>query len=296
MRMSMAAKVLMSTADMSRDEWVDARRKGLGGSDAAVVMGVSPWTSLLELYLDKTGEMPEKKQTWAMRRGVALEPALADWFAEEFGVKVWRRNAILHHPDHPWMLANIDRRVVGEDVGVEIKTVSSFSYDRWKDGKAPIEYVLQCMHYMAVTGYTHWWLVYVIDGREPEAILLERDEEAIDALIEAESKFWHNHVIAKVPPKPDASDSARRALDHMFHNPEPKSVIELPDEAAVWIGQKNEASRTIKEAKEQEEFAKNMLKSLMGNAEIGTLYGEQAVTWKQGKKGRTLLIKGAWDE
>jgi putative phage-type endonuclease len=281
---------------MDRADWLDVRKHGIGGSDASVIAGLNPWKSPMELYAEKIGDYPEKAQTWAMMRGTALEEPLAQWFMQKTGIKIRRRNAVLAHPDYPFMLANVDRLVVGERTGVEIKTASPFAIEKWRDGNAPIEYVLQCQHYMAVTGYVKWWLVYCIDGHEPDAILLERDEETIATLIQMQNDFWHNHVIPRIPPSPDNTESCKQALSYLYRVTTPGKSIELPDDAYIWIGMVNGNQSKVKELNSEIDFAKNMLRSYMEDNEVGTIGGEVAVTWKQGKKNRTLLIKGGSEE
>lgn len=285
----------MAIKEPTRAEWLELRKTGIGGSDVAAIFGLSPWKSPMELFAEKTGQMPEKKQTWAMTRGIALEEPLARWFSETYGVKVWRKNGLIRHPEHTWMVANIDRRVVGQKIGVECKTASPFAFEKWANGDAPIDYVMQCQHYMAVTGWDAWWLVYVIDGHEPQAILIQRDEEAIQTIIYRTREFWFNHVMKKIPPNADESDSCRNALSAMYATPTYQSAVELPEEAEFWIQEKHQASAEEKAAKERGDLAKNTLRAMMGDNEIGFRNGQVAVTWKLGKKGRTLLVKGGAD-
>lgn len=111
------------TRDMSHSAWLEARRAGIGGSDAAAILGASPWATPLSVWADKQGLTAEKPDTIAMRFGRDAEEIVARWFAEDTGKTVARCNAILQHPEHPFMLANIDRQIRGERAGLECKAV-----------------------------------------------------------------------------------------------------------------------------------------------------------------------------
>lgn len=289
----MHAKVLVNTKDMSRDEWLAARGKGIGGSDVAALFGLSPYKSPMELYAEKIGAMPEKPKTWAMTRGNALEEPLAQWYAEQTGNKVQRRNKLFQHPEYPFLLANIDRWVVGHRKGLECKTASPFSFEKWKDGDAPLDYVLQCQHYMAVLGFEEWDLVYCIDGHDPEWITIKRDEETIRQIIDKASDFWNINIRQRIPPSVDSTESCRNALKYLYARPVPESVTELDAASTVWAGEYQKASEDIKSAMERKEYAANMMKSALGDNEIGMYRGERIVTWKASKKGsRTIRVIG----
>src|SRR5690606_24085021 len=121
------AKVLVPTRGMDREEWLQARRRGIGGSDAAVIAGVDPFRSPIRLWMEKRGEIQEEPAGEAAEWGLLLEPVIAAEFERRTGKRVRRRNAILQHPEHEWMLANIDREIVGEDAILEIKTTSAWN-------------------------------------------------------------------------------------------------------------------------------------------------------------------------
>lgn len=151
----MQAIRLVNTSAMSRNDWLEHRRHGIGGSDAAVIMGVSPWKSLMDLWLEKTGQYVEGIDSESMYWGRVLEDVIAKEFAIRNKLKIRRVNAILQHPDHPYMIANVDRVIVGRKEGLEIKTGHEFSSQHWENG-VPAYYYAQVQHYMAVTGFKLW--------------------------------------------------------------------------------------------------------------------------------------------
>ena len=208
--------VYADTRMMSREEWLASRRNGIGGSDASAILGVNPYSSPLKVYLDKIGKSEDGETNEAMRQGTDLEQYVADRFVEATGKKVRRCNKILQHPDYPWMLANIDRDIVGENAGLECKTTSPYSKFRFDEGEINPHYYWQCIHYMAVTGADRWYVSIVVLGRAHHVFCIERDEDAIASLIQAERDFWLNHVEPKVPPLPTGSETDDDAIRVLY--------------------------------------------------------------------------------
>ena len=199
---------LVSTLNMEHEEWLENRRKGIGGSDAGSICGLNPYSSAIAVFQDKTQPLTEKPDNESMRQGRDLEEYVARRFMEETGKKVRRANAIFYKEEQPFMLANVDRLIVGENAGLECKTASAYSADKWKDGHIPESYEIQCHHYMAVTGADAWYIACVILGKEFVWHKIERDEEVIQMLISVESDFWNNNVLANKMPAPDGSKAA----------------------------------------------------------------------------------------
>jgi len=199
---------LARTDAISRAEWLALRRKGIGGSDAAKVLGLSRWGGPLTVYLDKTGILPpdDGEPSEAAYWGTALEDVVAREFARRTGLRVRRRNALCCHPDHPRMIANVDREIVGANKGLECKTVSAYKADEWRGDEVPDAYYLQCQHYMAVMGWESCFIAALIGGQRFVAKEIPRNDEEIRALIEAEMRFWAEHVEAGVPPLPGLGD------------------------------------------------------------------------------------------
>ena len=162
----MQAKVLANTLHMDRKAWLEARKQGLGGSDVATIAGLSKWKSQVQVFLEKTQAIEQEDvQSEVAYFGNVLEEVVAQEFAKRTGLKVQRRNAILQHPAYPWMLANVDRLIVGERIGLECKTASEYLKKNGRMKKYPVTY-LQCQHYMAVTGYEAWWIAVLIGGNK----------------------------------------------------------------------------------------------------------------------------------
>ena len=270
---------IASTKDMSREMWLEARRKGIGGSDVAAIARMSRWKSPVQVWLEKTGQAPlEEEQSEAAYFGTILEDVVADEFAKRTGLKVRRCNQILQHPEYPFMIANVDRLIVGEKTGLECKTASEYLKDEWGGEEVPAPYLLQCQHYMAVTGYDAWWIAVLIGGNKFVYKKIERDDELIQQIIQIESDFWNNHVVPQVPPELDGSAASTELLNKMYPVGQ-NNEISLPSEADQLIAELEEAKAHQKVADERVSELENKLKALLGENEIGVAKNH-IVTWK----------------
>lgn len=217
----------ISTKNMEREEWLQLRKTGIGGSDAGALCGVNPYSSSMKVYRDKTCDVPEEQSNEAIRQGNDLENYVAQRFMETTGLKVRRSNYMYRSTENPFMIADVDRLVVGEDAGLECKTVSAYNADKWKDGDIPLHYIMQCYHYMAVTGKRTWYIAAVILGQKFVYRKLVWDDELIERLTTVERDFWENHVAVGVLPAPDGSDICNEVLNNYFHLERKGSSISL---------------------------------------------------------------------
>lgn len=212
------ARILAKTKDMPREEWLKYRRTGIGGSDAATVCGLNPYSSLIELWADKTGRLPEKEDNEAMRTGRDLESYVAERFCEAAGKKVRRRNAIFQHDKYDYITANIDREIIGENAGLECKTTSAYAKSDFENGEIPQYYYCQCMHYMNVMGFEKMYLAVLVTGKDFYWFEIPYDPKEGEALLKMEREFWNNYIVPDVRPEPDGSESAKRTIDHIFED------------------------------------------------------------------------------
>ena len=208
---------IAATKNLPREEWLQLRRNGIGGSDAGAVCGVSPYKSAFNVYMDKTGQSEEQEDNERLRQGRDLEDYCARRFMEATGLKVHRTNYLYQHDDYDFMLADLDRVIVGENAGLECKTTSAWSADKWKSiDTIPEAYVLQCQHYMAVMGFDHMYIACVILGSSFVYYKIDRDEALIRNLVAIEKDFWEHNVLARVMPDPDGSKAYDDALNAVF--------------------------------------------------------------------------------
>ena len=276
----MPAKVLVSTENMPYEEWLEYRKQGIGGSDASVVCGINRYKSPVELWLDKTGQLPHQEAGEAAYWGTQLEPFVRAEFTTRTGIWVDHRSELLQSEEHPFMLANLDGTCEVPEVGTcifEAKTASAYKAGEWED-TIPDEYALQLAHYMAVTGYKGAYIAVLIGGNTFKWRFVERDEELISMLVELETAFW-NHVQDCTPPPLDGSAASARFLSERFPSSTPKSHITLPDTATALLSEYDEACAQLEIVTEKKQKAENLLKEMMGDNEVGTA-GGRVVTWK----------------
>lgn len=278
----MEALKLVSTAEITREEWLERRKKGIGGSDAAAVAGESKWKSPYAVWLEKTGQMEPDEPGEAAYWGITLEEMVAQEFAKRSGLKVQRVNTILQHPQYPFMLSNIDRRIVGQKSGLECKTTSEYNKADWEEDKVPTEYLLQCHHYMAVTGYKEWWIAVLIGGNKFHYKLIPRDEEIIQALIKIESDFWQL-VESKTPPPIDGSESSSEILGKLYPEGDGSRIDVYNDSL---FKQLNDAKAYKKVADQQVAELENKIKAMMGESEIVFFDDKPMATWKNQQDNR----------
>ena len=219
---SRPALKLVKTTGMSRDAWLQVRQGGIGSSDAAASVGLHPYKSQLQLWMEKTGRAgglpqadPNDDQS-PMYWGTLLEPIVAAHYTRRTGHRVRRLNAVLQHPEHPWMLANIDREVVGAaDVQIlECKTAGIHGARLWSDG-VPAYVQLQVMHQLAVTGKQAADVAVLLGGQDLQVFRIVRDDAMIAQLIALERQFW-DCVERDQAPEADGSDSADLALRALY--------------------------------------------------------------------------------
>lgn len=270
----------ISTKNMSREEWLEARRKGIGGSDASAIMGQNQWSSPLSVYMDKRGMAPEKEPTEAMIQGTDCEEVVAKRFERETSMKVKRCNKLFSHPEYPWMKANIDRQLVGTDgfVGLECKTTSPYSKTDFSGGEVPANYFWQCQHYMAVTGAQEWYLAVMVFSTGFYPFRIPRDENAIAQLIEAERSFWHDNVLAGVPPYPIGSEADDEAIDIMYATARYDKSANIDDmrQQLDLLAMYEKESKAVNE---KIDMIKQALKMRMGMY-TSALCGRWKITWK----------------
>jgi len=266
-------------------------KNGIGASESAAVMGVSPWASPMDIYLTKIGEK-ETEVTEPMNWGTRLEAAIADEFAERNKVDL-RRMGFRQHKDAPWFCGHLDRKVQGKNELVEIKTTGIWGRDEWGEegtDNIPRHYIVQVQHYMRLTGYPIAHVAVLIGGNEYRQYLVEEDHELQQMIFDADMAFWHDHVLPRVPPQIDGSDAAT-AYILKKHPRETDGLREATEEEVILLGC---LRNTIKEKKLTEDQLKdyqNQIKAAIGDAE-GIFSNGNKVTWKRTKDS----VKTDWSE
>lgn len=287
---------LVSTKELSRDHWLAVRKGGIGSSDAAAAVGLNPYQSQLELWMIKTGrdgglpKIDPNDETSPMYWGTLLEPIVAAHYTRRTGNRARKINAVLQHPDpdKAWMLANIDREVIGApDVQIlECKTAGEFGARLWRDGVP--EYVLcQVQHQLAVTGKASADVCVLVCGQEIRVHRIERDDALIAGLIELEHRFWQ-YVESDTPPPADGSDSADTALRCLYPT-DTGQRLDLTDDrdfssafADLVMVREEIAHRQVLEAQ-----LKQKIQQRMGDAS-NAAFETGSVSWKKSKDSQAL--------
>lgn len=282
-------KILTSTKDLSREEWLEYRKKGIGGSDAGAICGLNRFRSAIDVWADKTGRAEEKPDSEAMRVGRDLEDYVAKRFEEATGKKVHRRNAMFQDTEHPWMLANVDREVVGENALLECKTANAYGADRWADGQVPQSYEIQCHHYMAVTGADRVYIACLIMGIDFVVRVIERDEDVIRYLTAIEQDFWQKYVLADEMPPADGSEAAGDEILRAYPESDPDQSIEFYDFDDD-LDRLDQIDRLQAELKAEAESIKQSIQQKMKDAETAWI-GDRKITWKSTKPRETIDTK-----
>lgn len=287
---------LVDTRKIERADWLQVRKSGIGGSDAAAAVGLNPHISALELWMEKTGREGELRylDTTDTREpvywGALLEPIVAAAYTAQTGKKVRKVNAVLRHPTVPYMLANLDREIIGAP-GVQIlecKTAGEFGARLWRDGVP--EYVqLQVQHQLAVTGKQAADVAVLLCGQKLEIHRIDRDDALIERLIELEGHFWR-HVTEDKPPPPDGSESADQALRALYPKDQGKTLdwsANLVMSAVFFdllaVRQQLEAQLRL------EASLKQQIQQHMGDA-TRVRFERGSITWKRSKDSETVDV------
>jgi len=288
---------LVDTKKLSRDDWLAVRRTGIGGSDAAAAVGLNPYQSQLELWLEKTGRdtgliKPDPMDTTEpVYWGALLEPIVAAAYTQQTGRRVRKLNAVLRHPTVPYMLANLDREIIGApDVQIlECKTAGEFGARLWRDGVP--EYIqLQVQHQLAVTGKQAADVAVLLCGQKLEVHRIVRDDALIGQLILLEGRFWQ-YVVSDTPPPADGSESADAALRCLYPQDSGQTMDFREDRPlSAALADLVALRAEIAEREVLEAHFKQKIQQAMGDASRA-LFETGEVTFKRSKDANGIDLK-----
>lgn len=262
-------------------EELTARQKGIGGSDAGVVAGVNPYKSPLALYYEKRGEAaPSEEETEAMRWGSLLEEPIAQEFAARTGLKI-RRQPLKVATRHPFMLANIDRQVLGETAILECKALNAFQrIDSVAD--LPDYMYLQAQHYLEVYGYERLYFAILLGGQRLVHFPVERDAATIEVLVEVEQEFWRRVELGDPPPV-DGSDATKELAKRLWPKDRGQVIALSSDDALATVRALEQAKADLQAAEDRKTAAENWIKFRMGEASVARVVGYGEITWKSAR-------------
>lgn len=269
---------------MLTPEQIKNRANSIGGSEAAAVLGLSPFKTALEIWAEKTQaiEPEDISHKWPIRLGHKFEDIVAELFCEETGLRVRRVNETLVHPKYPFLTASIDRKIVGTNEALECKSTSAWNAKKWVGEEIPVAYILQCQHYMGIAGYDRMRLACLVGNDDFQIKTIERDQALIDDMTRKLVYFWETFVVPRVMPmQTTANDSD--VLNALFPSPEPGSEIEFGDEMNALIESRNALFADSKSIEALLEKANNDVKARMGDHEIGKT-NLHTISWKSQSK------------
>lgn len=280
---------LLLRADAPREEWLRARRGGLGSSDASAILGVNRYTSPYEVWLEKRGLLRPQPDNDAMDLGRRLEPIVVGWWSETSGVPV-RKAGLMQHRERTWQLASVDRLAACNGI-VEAKTLSFRVAEEWADGQTPDHAEAQVQHQLAVTGRDHAHVVGLADGRTWLERVVTRDDALIADMVKIEGEFW-GWVVDGVEPPVDGSPATTDVLNERWPGAL-QAPVELAEDAAALRDRIKDCERVAAQAKAEIDLAKNELRALVGDHAEFTLPDGSAGSWR---RNGTFATKRFCDE
>jgi len=278
-----AYKIIGDKRNMTHEEWLDLRKKSIGGSEIASVIGVSRWNTPFSVWAEKTGRIERTaNNAEAMYWGSTLEPILRVEFSKRTDFVVKEVNSIFASTQHEFLTANIDGYVVlpnGEHAILELKTAGTYAENDWIDG-LPVEYFIQVQHYLYVTDLKKAFVAVLIGGNQFKYLEVERDEEVISTIVSLAVQFWYDHMVADVPPSVDSKDN--EILTKLYPRSQ-SSAIKFTEEMISVFEQYEAAKLLIDQGKKSKEEAEAKIKAAMQDNDTA-LCGIWKATWKSSSR------------
>ncbi len=306
MRKYLDANIIYNTKNISKEKWLKARKEGIGGSDAASVLGLNPYKSSMRVYMDKISTNHvgnklkdiyedesirdiykhesikdkleiDKEVNYKMELGNKLKNFIANEFVLKTGKKVRSINGILKNDKYPFALANIDRAVIGEKAFLECKITNSYSKKLWQK-EVPIYYKIQCYHYMAITGATHCYIAALIGNEELVIHRIDRNEELINEIMDLEKMFWDKCILGEELPSPDGSEDYSKVLQVLYKDSIDEELILF--EKGDLLKRYDDVREFVKNLDMERKAIEQYLQMQMKDYEVAYL-GDRKITWKK---------------
>lgn len=306
MRKYLDASVIYNTKNISKEKWLKARKEGIGGSDAASVLGLNPYKSSMRVYMDKISTNHvgnklkdiyedesirdiykhesikdkleiDKEVNYKMELGNKLKNFIANEFVLKTGKKVRSINGILKNDKYPFALANIDRAVIGEKAFLECKITNSYSKKLWQK-EVPIYYKIQCYHYMAITGATHCYIAALIGNEDLVIHKIDRNEELINEIMDLEKMFWDKCILGEELPSPDGSEDYSKVLQVLYKDSIDEELILF--EKGDLLKRYDDVREFVKNLDMERKAIEQYLQMQMKDYEVAYL-GDRKITWKK---------------
>jgi len=268
----------VNTLKQSRKDWLLERAKSIGASDSSAVLGINPWKSNVELWLEKTNpeSLLDQPDNLNMRLGRDMEPILRQLFTEETGLQVRQDNHIRYDDEYPFLSTNLDGRIVGDKVPLELKTTGMW------DGMIPDNYFCQLQHQMMVTNSPYIYFAVLVLSNFGKQFIVEKYERNERFIADMRSKmvdFWMNYVVTGVAPDPVSVKDARL----LYNETNQESVIEGSFDMITICEKIKDYNKDIKKIKSKADELRVDIMDTMKEDEIMTYKGSTLSTWKKSK-------------
>lgn len=269
----------VNTLKQSRKDWLLERAKSIGASDSSAVLGINPWKSNVELWLEKTNpeSLLDQPDNLNMRLGRDMEPILRQLFTEETGLQVRQDNHIRYDDEYPFLSTNLDGRIVGDKVPIELKTTGMV----W-DGMIPDNYFCQLQHQMMVTNSPYIYFAVLVLSNFGKQFIVEkydRNERFIADMRAKMVNFWMNHVVTGDAPDPVSVKDARL----LYKDTIEESTIEGSFDMITICEKIKDYNKDIKKIKSKADELRVSIMDTMKEDEIMSYKGSTLSTWKKSK-------------
>jgi putative phage-type endonuclease len=271
---------MTAPAVSDREQWLAWRTRGIGASEIAGILRISPWQTPYSIWQAKvgggssgTGPSPE-----AMHWGKLLEDAILDECEHRLAVTIAARQVPVTHPDHPWAIATLDGIWTDTQLGQGVVEAKTTGTPRWDD--VPDYYQAQVQWQLEVTGMDQGWVACLHQGRHLTLWPITRDPEIGEGLVAVAGDFWQRHVLGGEPPAVDAAPATSEAIARRFAVADPAMVADLT-EIRGEILQLQDVNEIIKGLDDAKNLCQNRIREALGNATEGQIDGQTVVTWRK---------------
>lgn len=281
MQLNQYAKEFVQTEHLSYEEWLQYRRRGIGGSYIAAICGISKWRTPIHVYLEKLGESPDQVKNEAVEWGTRLELLISDKFAQEHPEwAIIEKKVIFCHPENEWALANLDRMIICPKRGrgiLEIKTASEYLKHEWDNGNIPDYYYVQLQWYLYIMNLDFGYFATLIGGNKYREYEVDRDEDLIAQIARLAQEFWVLFVLARQCPPVDGSVACTKLLSPLYPEAKIATILSLTNinDIELYLDKKQQ----LKILETTLYAMKNQFKSSLGIHEIGVA-GPYKLKWE----------------
>lgn len=299
------ARKLVNVNDITHQEWLMIRKKGIGGSDTGALVGIDKYKSKLDVYLDKINPLVDvNPPSEAAEMGHIMEPVIRNEFKRRNPhLKVYQSNFMWQSIDEPHLLANTDGLIFCKERGwgvLEIKNMSEYRLKEFGEEEMPISFIFQSHHYMKVLGLDYTIFAVFIGGNKYREFYVKRDEKVIEALVKIERHFWNNHVLAKNPPQPDGSEASGEALLKVFPGDLAKKedeILTLPQDVKGLTEAYEFYKAEEEKMKKKKDEVKQQLMAMLGEYQKAEIEGEnKKINWTIKKAFDAVKLREAQPE